>query len=204
MIQITEIVAEPREERSRPDYRVRLVDDQLRGFEGVFLLRVGGLWGSHGHMAALEVESFTLATLPHPDVRINAVLLREVPFGRWLAAAIGAASDLRDGRDTAIWTVDDPSAMAEVGTHVRGAPDYEAVARLYRISVREGKGSAAEMVADAFGVGRGLAVHWISKARASGLLGPGAPRELTEVQLARRRQVLERLARLRAEEGNGE
>lgn len=187
----------------RADYRVVLRDDQVPGCQGVFVLRSGEPWGTQGHADALEVHSFGVEEVAHPDRRINAVLLREVPFGRWLAAAIGAASDLRDGRDTEIWTVEDPRPMARVGSRVRGAPDYEAVARLYRISVREGHGAVADTVAEAFGVGRDQAAHWVSKARANGLLGPGAPRDLTEAQIRRRQQAVDRLARLRQKE-NGE
>lgn len=159
------------------EWEVVLVDDALPNIEGVFVLRPG----PSGPEGPFEVRSFSVvASAARPAPRINALLLRGVPFGSWLAVAITAAGDLRDGRDTTIWTVADPRPMVHVEPRVVGAPDYEGVARIYRLALRDASGSAAEEVASAYGVSPRHASLWIARARQLGLLGPGAPREAIE------------------------
>lgn len=175
MLTVTELREIPGPEGA--EWRVVLVDDGLPNIEGVFLLRTRATERD----AAFEVRSFSVvASVSGPAPRINALLLRAVPFGSWLAVAIAAAGDLRDGRDTAIWTVADPRPMLRVEPRVVGAPDYESVARIYRLALRDASGSTAEGVASVYDVSPRHASLWIARARQLGLLGPGAPREAIE------------------------
>lgn len=160
-----------------------LRDEEIPGLEGVFVLRRGEAGADGG----FEVRSFSVeASTSGRRPRINALLLRAVPFGRWLAVAVAAADDLREGRDTTIWTVADPRPMVRVEPRVVGAPDYAAVARIYRLAVRDASGGATEGVASAFGISPRHASLWIAKARQLGLLGPGAPRETSDDIRSRR------------------
>lgn len=181
------------EEVGRPgresDYRVVLWDDDFPSQEVEFLLREGAAWARG---SILEVASFTVRERASSEERINASLIKTVPFGRWVAVAVGAAGDFREGRNTEVWTCADPESLRprrrpqRRGTTLDNAgpsgPDYEAVALIYRIGLRTGAKGTAEDVAAAFGVAPSLAAHWISRTRYMGLLGPIAPRNTPLVE----------------------
>lgn len=172
-----------------PQFVVAIRDEELPGVEGVFSLREGDQWAG---TRSLEVRSFAVQALGDTGQRINAVLVRNIPFGRWMATAVTAASDLRDGRDTTVWTSPAPRPLAKRRNDVRGAPDYEAVARIYRVTLRHGGGGTAREVADVFGISDDLAAHWIARARYMGLLGPAPQRQATAgVQDLRKRDARE-------------
>lgn len=182
----TAVTVKDVEDLRRPDrasdYRVLLWDQAFPSQEIEFLLREGETWARG---SVLEVASFTLRERHGAEARINASLMKTVPLGRWIAVAVGAASDLRDGRPTEIWTTENPEAMRPrvepTPTHTNWklgkGPDYEAVGLIYRISLRSGSRNAAEEVAMAFDILPSLAAHWISRARYLGFLGAIAPRE---------------------------